>query len=383
MPRWMRRRPLLLAAALAGVNRLRRLGAPRSARPVRTLLAAAAAVAVGVLPLLFLFSTDTAARAVRWSLTYAWLVFSISALYAASLTARRRREAEDAGRRSWLAATPLVDSRSGNAGIPLVLLPLLARLALAIGLALALGASPAVAAGDALRLGALLAIGGTTGSLGGWWVTRTPRAARAEGSRYVARPKQGAPVSPSAAALSAWPIAQAFAASRPENARLAVLAAILSVPGDAGLVGGTCILAVWFVASYLATLLMAVPRVARAAAEWLRSTPIDFWSFAWPLLRRALAHQVCGTAVALAFMMLLGTTLSAALYLGALWLALVALTAAVSLADCYRARSPVVKTTLSVAAALLAEQRARGWGIALALAVAAWHFRTGGVHERA
>lgn len=58
-------------------------------------------------------------------------------------------------------------------------------------------------------------------------------------------------------------------------------------------------------------------------------------------------------------------------------------TAAISLADCYRARSPAVKTTFSIVSALVVEERAHGWGISLALLLAALYLRMGASYERA
>ena len=121
----------------------------------------------------------------------------------------------------------------------------------------------------------------------------------------------------------------------------------------------------------------------RAAGQWLRSTPITFWAFAWPLARRMLLHQVVGTLAGVAIMLLLGAPPRVALYIGTLWLALVVVVTAVSLADCYRARSPAVKLVLSTLAVLVTEQRWRGWGIALAMLVTAVHLRGGTRYARA
>jgi hypothetical protein len=188
---------------------------------------------------------------------------------------------------------------------------------------------------------------------------------------------------PSAAGLSRWPVAQALAWARPENARLLLATAILTIPGGVGPLAATGLLASWIVVSYLGALLWAVPRVARAASDWLRATPITFWSFAWPLARRMLLHQLGGTLIGVAVMLMLGTAPSTAVYAGTVWLTLVVLVTTLSFAECYRARSPVAKITLSMLAVLLAEQRGRGWGISLAILLAALHMRGGTRHARA
>jgi hypothetical protein len=82
-------------------------------------------------------------------------------------------------------------------------------------------------------------------------------------------------------------------------------------------------------------------------------------------------------------MLALGATPSAAIYLGAVWLTLVVLTAAAGLADCYRGRPPAVKTIFSAAAAVLAEQRVHGVGISIALLLTVVHLQIGARHERA
>jgi hypothetical protein len=390
LPRWLERHPILLAAAVAHANRLRRLGAaPR--RP-RAILAAVALGAVGAALIGFLLSDLSGsarlsdakfAFAAAWFSSHAWLVIAASTFYAASLVARKKRMIEDDCRTSWLAATPLVEFPALATTALLVIPSLLWRLMLAIVLTFMLSRGSAVFADIFFRIAAFLMIGTFVGALIGWRLPRRRSRVRAESSRYVPRSRCAPALAPSAAALSRWPVTQALAWSRPENARLILLVAILTVPGGSGLLLSACILGTWFVGSYLAALLIAVPRAAQAAVEWLRSTPIGFWAFAWPLARRALAHQLCGTAAAVIILLLSGAAVGAALYAAALWFALVLLATALTLADCYRARSPVAKTTLSVLAALLLEQRARGWGIALALSLAAWQLQSGKSHARA
>jgi hypothetical protein len=381
MPRWLRRHPVLLTAAIAAVNRLRRCAL--AGRRASGVLAAVSIGAASTLLVVFAASGGRAALAMHWLLSHAGLVIAVAGSYAAMQIARRRRDVETARRASWLVATPRVEGASGAATAALVLLPLFGRFSLAVGVSLGLSLDRGVTIAQALELDALLVAGAAGGALGGWWLLRRSTAQAAPGSRYTIRPRQAVAFAPSSGALSRWPIAQAFAWRRPENSRLILLAAILTVPGGTGLLGSMCLLAMWVVGSYLAALVVAVPHAARRAVEWLRSTPIGFWSFAWPLARRALAHQLCGTFAGMGVMLLLGSSLAGALYAGVLWMAIVVLTAALGLADSYRARSPAVKATLSVLAALLAEQLARGWGIALALLLAAWHLRRGGVHARA
>jgi hypothetical protein len=178
-------------------------------------------------------------------------------------------------------------------------------------------------------------------------------------------------------------IAQACAWGRPENARLLLGAAILTIPGGTGILGALFILGTWTVGYYLVGLLLAIPHVGRAALQWLRSTPITFCDFAWPLVRRALLHQVIGTLAAMGVALALGVSVSTAMYVGVVWLALVVLIWTISLADAYRARPFATKSAISALATLLAEARVYGLGVLVAVFVAVMHLYLGASHERA
>jgi hypothetical protein len=323
-----------------------------------------------------------ASLAIQQALGYSGAVIAGSGLYAASLMSRSSRRVETARAKSWLVATPRV-SRGSVQTVLLTTLPLLWRLAVAVASALLLSVDAAASVEQSLQLSALIAIGGAVGGPCGWWLSRRTARRSKKDSRYTLRRKHGTHTAPSSAALSHWPIAQAFAWGRPENARLLLAAAILTVPIGAGILGTLFILVTWTVGSYLVALFIAVLHVGRSASQWLRATPMTFWAFAWPLARRALLHQLFGTLIAMVIMLALSATLSMAVYLGAVWLTLVVLTAAVSLADCYRARAPATKTILSMLVALLAEQRMRGLGISIALLLTVLHLRIGASHERA
>jgi hypothetical protein len=376
MPRWVLRHPLTLTAALSGVNRLRKLFSKR-----RSVIVAAVTALVGALLLALFLSVDSVGLAMRQTLNYSALVVSVSALYAASLMSRRRRTIAAERARSWLIATPLVSQAAGRT-LLLTMLPLLWRLAVAATLVLLLGLNPTVSIEQALRLGTLIALGATVGGPCGWWLSRRAPTRSREHSRYTLRLRHGTQTVPSGAALSHWPIAQAFAWGRPENARFLLGAAVLTVPGGTGILGALSILVAWTVASYLGALLVAIPHVGRAASQWLRSTPITFRDFAWPLARRALLHQALGTLAGMGVMWASGVSPATAMYLGAVWLTVVVLTAAVGLADGYRGRSPAAKTLLSTLTVLLVDQRVHGLGISIAAFLAILHLRIGARHAR-
>ncbi len=376
IPRWLRRHPFALTAAVGGVNRLHRLVATR-----RSVFVIVAIAFLGAALVTLLVSTGVAALAMQQAPGYSGIVVAASGLYATSLVSRRRRAVEAARATSWLVATPRASHRTARA-VPLTTLPLLWRLAVAVASILLLSLDTAVSVEQSLRLSALITMGVAVGAPCGWWLSHRSSKRSKEGSRYTPRRKRGTQTAPSSAALSHWPIAQAFASSRPENARLLLGAAVLTVPGGVGVLGALFILVTWAVGSYLVALLIAIPQVGRSASQWLRSTPITFWGFAWPLARRALLHQLFGTLIAMGVMLALGASALTAIHVGVVWLTLVALSAAVSLADCYHARSPGAKTVLAMLAALLAEQRVHGLGISIALFLTALHLRIGASHER-
>ena len=377
-PHRLRRHPALLSATIIGLNQLHRL----TATPRRRVLVGVSLAFAGAL-VWIVVASEAIALAIHQALDHPAIVVAAAALYSASLIPKRRRTAAAAHARSWLVATPRAPSTRGVAILVAVLKSLFARWLGAAVPTLLMSLNTAVTREQSLTLLLLLTAGAAGGAIFGSLLGhRGPRRKR-EASRYTRHPRVIDATRPSAAGLARWPIAQALAWIRPENARLLLAVAILTIPGGIGPLAAAGLLASWAIVSYLGALFLAVPRVARTASDWLRSTPIAFWAFAWPLARRMLLHQFCGTVIGGVVMRLLGAAPSTALYAGTVWLAIVALVTASSLADCYRARSPVAKITLSVIAVLLAEQRARGWGISLAIILTALHVRGGTRHARA
>lgn len=374
--RWLQRHPALLSAAIRNVNRLRRIAAqPRS----KWLLGLGLAL---VATLVWMVATDAATgRAVAQALSRPAVVVAVAGLYGAWLVPLRWRAAAVGHADSWLVATPRALSTRG-AMLAAVLRDLVVRWFVAALVAVLASINTAVTIRESVMLLALFTGGLLIGAIFGGWRGWRGAKPRHEQSRYLRRPSAQALMRPSDQGLSRWPIAQALAWARPENARLLLAVAILSVPGGVGPAAAMGLVASWAVGSYLVALLLALPRVARAASDWMRSTPITFWAFAWGLSRRMLLHQVGSTIAAVIVMVVIGADVSSTLYAGSLWLVLVALVTVLSLVDCYHARSSGPKVVLSVLAVLMAEQRWRGLGIALAVMLTAMHIRRGNRYAR-
>lgn len=367
----LRRHPLLLAEWLALRNLLVR------ARGHALMVAAAGTAVVGALALLLLTLHSAFPAVFAWLLTYRVLTLVVVCACSALAVSRARRVAETRYEQFWLAAAPVKQYSRTLAILAIAVLPIALQLLAVCAL---LAAMALVADVDLGRAGELMLwITGATavGAVAGWWSARRSRTHAREGSRYVRHVKPRKDTVPSVAALSSWPLAQVRAWGRPDNLRILLMAAMLGVQAGSSALVGLSVVAIWLLGGYLAGLLTAVLQTASMASRWLRSTPIPFAQFAWAVTRRALLYQVAGAAAAVVLMVVLGSPLLNALYLGALWLATVVLACSIRLAECYRARSSPVRLVVSFAALAAVETREQGWSIAIAAVLAAWHLRAG------
>lgn len=371
-PSWLLRHPLLLAEWLAVRNLLGR------ARSHAATVLVASVAAVGALAVILLTLRSQFAAVFDARLAYRILTVVTVGLYAAFAVAGQRQRAEVRYTQFWLAAAPVRQFSRKLATLVVSLLPLAAQL---LAICILLGAMglagevrPALVAETALWTAGAAGLG----ALVGWWSARRAQVEALEGSRYAAAVKRRDHSAPSAAGLSGWPLAQVRAWGRPENLRVLVMAAaLLGVQAGSSALVGLSVVATWVLGGYLGGLLTAVLRTAREAALWLRSTPIPFAQFAWAVTCRALLHQVIGTVLTAALLVILGAPWTSALYAGALWLAIVVLACSIGVADAYHARRPLVKMALSIAALAIVEAREHGWSIPLAALLAAWHLRAG------
>ncbi len=267
-------------------------------------------------------------------LTYRVLTIAAVAIYAAFTVGSQRQRAEIRYTQFWLAAAPVRQYSRTLAILVVTLIPLAAQLLAVCVLFAAMGVVGNVEATVVGETMLWVAAATAIGAVVGWWSARRSRADAMEGSRYVGAVKPRNETSPSAAALSGWPLAQVRAWGRPENLRILVLIpALFAVQAGSSALHGLSVIAIWVLGGYLGGLVTAVSQTARLAADWLRSTPIPFAQFAWALTRRALLYQVVGTAVAAALMISLGAPLQSALYISVLWLTVVLLSCSIVVAD--------------------------------------------------
>ena len=364
--------PLLLAEWLAVCNLARR------ARARAAIVVAAIAGTLLALAVVLLTFAPRFRALFDGLLDYRVLTLAAVGLYAAFAVGRQRERAEVRYTQFWLAAAPVRTYSRALAILVVTLLPLIAQLFAACVLFVAMGVAGDVDAAIVGKLVLWVTVATAIGAAVGWWSARRSRADALEGSRYVGGVKPRRDALPSLAALSGWPLAQVRAWGRPENLRILVLIpALFAVQAGASAVHGLSVLAIWVLGGYLSGLLRAVWHTARSASDWLRSTPLPFAQFAWAMTRRALLHQVVGTAAAAAVGIGLGAPWPSALYVSMLWLAIVVLSYTIFVVDAYRSRPPLVRLALSFATLAIVEARQHGWSIPLAALLAAWHWRAG------
>jgi hypothetical protein len=367
----LQRHPLLLAEWLAARNLLARA----RAHALKVIAAVGAALGAAAVVLVTLRSQFPAVFA--WLLAYRVLMLVAVAAYALFAVGRQRRRAEVRYTQFWLAAAPVRQYSRTLAILVVSMLPLAVQLLAVCVLLAAMGLVAGVAPATVGESVLWIAGGAVIGATMGWWSARRSRADALEGSRYVRQVKPRTDTVPSTAALSGWPLAQVRAWGRPENLRVLLMVAMLAVQAGSSAIVGLSVVAIWLLGGYLAGLLTAVLQTAAMASRWLRSTPIPFAQFAWAVTRRALLYQIVGAAIAVGLMVALGSPVLSALYVGALWLAIVLLSCSIGLAESYRARPTFVRMVLSFAAMAVVEAREHGWSIPVAAVLAAWHLRAG------
>lgn len=343
-PALLRRHPALLVEWLRLVNSWSRWRGEGGTAALLVL-----SVLAVVIALLFSLSGHVVG-AIRTLADY-WVLWAVvAAIYAATSVSGRRRQLEESKSQSWLIATPIPPRSLLVSHAIRVLLPLVVIAAVVVMFPALVALTNEGIAAAAEKVAGAAAGGLLIGGVFGWWTGRRAKASGVVASRYVPQPRTDRSMRPDTAALAGWPIAQVLAWSRPENSRYVLIAALLAVQGGSSAIAGLSVVAMYFVASYLAALVSATTSVAKSAAAWLRATPITLVGFVWSVSRRALMHQFIGVALAVGCMAMLGAPIGMALQVAALWLGLFVSIAGLALVDNYRGRSPLVKIALSIAA---------------------------------
>ncbi|HEY5807605.1 MAG TPA: hypothetical protein VIT67_06540 [Povalibacter sp.] len=366
MNRWLQRHPLLLAACLS--LRTRWMRAPRW--PLALAGAAAGLTLWLVAPQLW----EPATRLIEVMVDYSLVLAGLSMLHALLVVSKLRKTLYAGYLKSWLAAAPIARrnaSLSIAVQIAAIALVHLILLLLLVGLVAWLGTKPGAMAD--------ITIFATTGFASGAALALLLRNRERQGreaTRYAPRLRTSADRwTPSSRPLAHWPMAQVFAWHRPENLRVILLAVLFTVQGGSSMLAGLCVVSAWLLAIYLVTLLHATIHVGQVAAHWLRCTPMPFLTFAWPIARQSFSQQVIGAAASGVLGVLLGSPVLLTCYLVALWIMVVALVLAVSLADSYRNQRSTAKLALSLTGVAAIEMRAQGWSIPVALLLIGWHVR--------
>jgi len=145
----------------------------------------------------------------------------------------------------------------------------------------------------ATTLWALVAAAYVVGSVVGW-SSKHGKAAAGPDFHYVAvrKPRPSWAQAPELEPLSYWAVGQAQVYAKPKVAARAMLLVLLAIPLGTGGEKAVAIAAGVWVLLYVGALMLAVVRVAFAAARWLAPTTIGYRRFAWAVGYRALLGQV-------------------------------------------------------------------------------------------
>jgi hypothetical protein len=317
------------------------------------------------------FAEGRASRLLTVIDEYRWVFAVFAFLHALFLISREQRQRREDWKQSWLVAAPLSVSKVETWLMLRAFAIGFLHLFVAVGVVLLL-AFAARRFDETAGICGVLAAAFALGALAGCFLRREAKALR-EDSRYA--PAVRAPEGVSAEALSRWPIAQALSWQRPENARVTLIIALFAVQGGSSMLVGFAVVSSWLLGIYLVTLMQATLHVSRAAAQWLRATPVRFAAFAWPLGKRVLVHQIIGGGTAAALAMAMGLPVITALYLLVLWLVIVIFILCMSLADAFCVRHSGAKLALMLLASVGIELRHHGWALPGLLMIGAWHVR--------
>ena len=282
-PRWLRRRPLVLAGLLRLTNRVRRMKLGWLA------------VIVLVATLVWAITRPFAGAALAFLAERAVIGFVVAAVHAATSVARIKPRLIAEGERSWLAALPFRVSVAVRVAFTFVVQ--------LVGIALLFAAIAAVHATpwSAARGAWLGVLGGyVAGGFFGWFPQllipmRPADPTHSAGSQYaiVREVREHWAIAPKLYPLSYWAVAWARVLTNPAATARTLIIVLLGIPmgtpGEVALAtaGG------WMVGLYVLMSLVATLRTTFAAGPWLAPTPVRLGRFTTALISRALLIQVC------------------------------------------------------------------------------------------
>ena len=281
-PRWLRRRPLVLAGLLRLTNRVRRMKL--------------AWLAVTVLVAIFVWAITRpfAGAALAFLAERPVISFVMAALHASTSVARIKPRLIAEGERSWLAALPFRVSVAVRVAFAFVV-QLVGIAALFAGIA-AVSPTPWSAARGAW-LGML---GGyVAGGLFGWFPQlllpmRSADPAHSAGSQYaiVREVREHWAIAPKLYPLSYWAVAWARVLTNPAATARTLIVVLLGIPMGTPGEEALAIAGGWMIGLYVLMNLVATVRTAFAAGRWLGPTPVRLGRFTSALISRALLIQV-------------------------------------------------------------------------------------------
>jgi len=276
VPRWLRSRPFLFAAALLGMNIHRRY---RLVLPAGLVLLVIGAFAL-TLPAVG-HALELAAQNPLPSLV------SLTAACAIA-TARRKGRLHRSLVDSWLAPLAAPASLLARALFPAAL----QLLVLAAGLVIAL-AGGSLSSAAAITLGAIVGGAYLVGSAVGWF-SRQAKYAAAPDFHYVTvrKPRWAWAQAPRLEPLSYWAIGQAQVYVKPKVIARAAFVVLLSLPMGIDGASAVAIVAGLWVLLYVGALMLALLRVAFSASRWLALTSLNYVRFAYAVGYRVLLAQI-------------------------------------------------------------------------------------------
>ena len=284
-PRWLRRRPHIVAGLLRFTNR------------VRHMRVGWLAVIVVVAAFVWLITQPFAGTALAFLADRAVLGFVAAAAHAATSVARLRPRLIAEGERSWVAALPYHVSAALRIAFWFVV-----QLAGFAVLFVSIAALSPVTE-SAARSAWLGVLGGyVVGGIVGWFPqllfpVRSADVASSQtsmGSQYaiVRAVREQWAIAPKLFPLCYWAVAWARTLSNPGVTARTLVVVLLGIPmGTPGEVA-LATAAGWMVGLDLRMNLVATVRTAFAAGWWLRPTPVRFERFTMALISRALLVQV-------------------------------------------------------------------------------------------